>query len=174
MKTLLNINKDILTEYNDWKSNDKDKAYDIGSYLSQYYEMNAAIAFSKLYFPDFVEKDGCIILGFRYSEQIFYQWFKKFEGDIKKTEYMCNFYDVQDYFLNNEVEYESEEIYFKAVDEFAKALKTAWEINLKILFPNRKMIVDVWVENAVTRITLFTDDGFDEDGNPWLWDRSKP
>lgn len=160
MKTLLNVDKNVLTKYKDWESNNKNKGYDIDSYLDFYYEMNAAIAFSKLYFPDFVEKEGCIILGFRYNEQVFKQWFKKFDGDIKKTEYMCNFYDIQDYFLNNEVEYESDELYFKAIDELAKALKIAWEINLKILFPERKMIVDVWEEDDIFRITLFTDDGF--------------
>jgi hypothetical protein len=70
---------------------------------------------------------------------------------------MCNFYEIKDFFKFEVNNYESLEIYNQAIDEFAKILKKSWEINLKLLFPNREMIVDVFDEYNSTRITIFTE-----------------
>lgn len=116
--------------------------------------MNAAFAFSKLFFPDFIEKDGCIILSFRYNEETFETWKQHFNNDITAIETACNMYQITDYFSNNDV-YESDEHFYEAVKAFSCALKTAWELNCKVLFPQRNIIVDVYDDREETKITLF-------------------
>ena len=153
-KSLLYINTNILYEYKEIEILNPNN-WDITSYLNLKYDINAAIAFSKLYFPDFVEKDGCIILAFRYNEKIFKDWFDKFDGDIKAIESMCNSYDVMDYFHNNRPVDLSIDYYNQIIDEFAKILKRSWEINCQLLFPDKKIIVDVYDEYDTTRITLY-------------------
>jgi hypothetical protein len=155
MKTLIEVDLNILDEYNDWKETNPNWCID--DYLHLKYDMNGAIALSKLYFPSFIEKNNCVILEGRYDEDIFLQWYTKYDGDIKKTEFMCNFYEIKDFFKFEVNNYESLEIYNQAIDEFAKILKKSWEINLKLLFPNREMIVDVFDEYNSTRITIFTE-----------------
>ena len=154
MKTLINIDSSVLQEYDDWKNANIN--WDIGDYISLKCKMNDAIAIGKLLFPNFIEKEGCIILEFRFDEETFREWFRLFEGDVKKVEYKCNLYEVMDYF-NDRDEYDSDEAYNFAIDEFSKILKKSWEINLKILFPDRIMNVDVFDEYDTTRITIFTD-----------------
>jgi len=155
-KKLFDINLNLLKEYNDIKKLNPDN-WDIASYLNLKYDMNAAIAFSKLYFPDFIEKDGCIILGFLYDKTTFNEWYERFNGDTTAIESMCNSYDVMDYFGLNRSQDESPDLYNQIIDEFAKILKKSWEANCKLLFPERKMIVEVYDQYNTTRITLFTE-----------------
>jgi hypothetical protein len=155
MKTLIDIDKTILNDYLLWENGNKNN-WDITSYLNEFYDINAALAFSKLFFPDFIEKKDCIILGFRYDEKIFKQWYDNFNGDISSVERYCNLYDVADYFHINSPQYASDELYQKAIDELAKALKASWEANCKLLFPDKKVVAEVFSEYDVTRITLYT------------------
>lgn len=153
-KSLLNINKNILKEYKDIEVLNQDN-WDISSYLNLKYDMNTALAFSKLYFPDFVEKNGCIILHFRYDEETFNQWYEHFGGEIPDIERMCNQYEIMDYFHNNRPNNESLDYYNQLIDEFSKALKRSWEINCQLLFPDKKIVVEVYDEYDTTHITLF-------------------
>jgi len=124
MKTLIDINTDLLRDYKEIKVLNPE-TWDIGEYLNLKYDMNAALAFSKLYFPDFIEKEGCIILGHRFNEEIFEQWQDHFKGDKRAIESMCNSYEVIDYFHNNKATTESLDLNNQVVDEFAKTLKKA-------------------------------------------------
>ena len=155
MKTLLDINYSTIVEYGELERFNKE--WDISSYLNMKYEMNVAIALSKLYFPNFIEKENCVVLDFRYNEHTFKEWHKHFKGDIKKIEFMCNYYDVQDYFTTSELNYETDEQYFLAVEQFGKILQRIWQINLDLLFPQRTMKVDLWEEENVLKISLFSD-----------------
>jgi hypothetical protein len=154
MKSLVNINPSVLQEYDDWKNANTN--WNISDYIHLKCKMNDAIAISKMLFPDFLEKEGCVILKFLYDEETFLEWFRFYKGDVKKVEYKCNLYEVMDYFNNNREEYESDTANNSAIDEFSKILKKSWEINLSILFPERKMNVDVFDEYNTTRITIFT------------------
>lgn len=151
--SLLDVDTSILKEYQDLEALNPDK-WNIGEYLNLKFDLNAAIAFSKLYFPDFVEREGCILLGFTYNEETFKQWYEIFNGDIPAIESKCNLYEIADYFLLNRPVDDSLNSYNQAIDEFSKLLKTSWEINCKILFPDRGIIVEVFDEYDTTRITL--------------------
>lgn len=151
MKTLIDINKDLLDDYSLWENANKDN-WSIAAYINQFYDINTALAFTKFFFPDFIEKEGCVILSFRYDEKVFKQWHEEFKGDISHVEKYCNLYDVADFFHINSSKSVSDEV----VEELAKALKKSWEINCKLLFPNRDMMVDVFKEYEVTRITLYS------------------
>lgn len=154
-KSLLDININLLPEYIDIEALNPNN-WSIAAYLNLKYDMDAAIAFSKLYFPDFIQKDGCIILGFRYDEEIFKEWKKHLNGNVSHIERICNRYDIMDYFALNRNLDEPSDLYNQKIDEFAAALKKSWEINCQLLFPDRKIIVEVYDENDTTRITLYS------------------
>lgn len=155
MKTLINIDTSLITDYSLWENANKNN-WNIASYLNQFYDVNTALAFSKFFFPDFLEKEGCIILSFRYDENSFKEWYKEFDGNIPSIERYCNIYDVADYFHINASINETDDLYQKVIDELASVIKKSWEINCKILFPDRKMIVEILREYDVTRITLYS------------------
>lgn len=154
-RSLLDININLLREYKECADSNKNN-WEITSYLNLKYDMNAAIAFSKLYFPDFIEKEGCIILGFRYDEEIFNEWYKHFNGNISEIERICNRYEIMDFFELNRNPDERLDFYNQQIDEFASILKRVWEINCKLLFPERNFNIDVFDEYNTTRITLYS------------------
>jgi len=155
MKKLIDINPNILPEYSSMADLNPNN-WDIAEYLNLKYDINAAIAFSKLYYPDFIERNGCIILGFRYDEGSFIKWFEHFEGDIPEIEKHCNAYEIMDYFSINRDTEESLDLFNEKVNELAKVLKRSWEINCQLLLPDRKIIVEVYDEYDTTRITLYS------------------
>jgi hypothetical protein len=155
VKSLLDIDVDVLREYKDIKALNPNN-WEVTDYLNLKYDMNAAIAFSKLYFPDFIEKKGCIILGFRYDEEVFNEWYEHFKGNVPEIERICNRYELMDYFSINRNSDEQLDFYNKQIDEFANVLKKSWEVNCQLLFPNRKMAVEVYDEYDSTRITLYS------------------
>jgi len=157
MKTssLLNIDTSLLKEYNELEILNP-AGWDIGEYLNLKYDINGALAFSKLFFPDFIEYEGCVLLKFRFDKVIFKQWYEKFDGNRSEVERMCNFYEVKDYFHLNQVVYSNEEQYNNALSAFATTLKISWEVNLKLLYPTTTFRVDVFDEYDTTRITLYS------------------
>lgn len=155
MRTLIELDKTVLLNYNLWQMKNESN-WNITSYLNQFYDVNAALAFSKLFFPDFIEKENCVILSFRYDEKIFQQWYEEFDGHVSSVEKYCNLYDVSDYFHINISNYDTDELYERAINELAKALKKSWEANCSLLFPNRSFLANVYEEFGVTKITLHT------------------
>jgi hypothetical protein len=151
--SLLEVDTNTLKEYEALEELNPVK-WNIGEYLNLKFDLNAAVAFSKLYFPDFVEREGCVLLGFTYNEETFRHWFETFKGDIPATESKCNLYEIADYFHLNRPLDEPLDSYNRAIDELGKVLKTSWEINCKILFPDKNITVEVFDEYDTTRITL--------------------
>jgi len=154
MRSIVKLNTRLLFQYSDWEESNKGK-WTIASYLNEFYDLNAALAFSKLFFPDFVEIDGCVILGFRYDPNIFKQWKEEFGEDLSSIERYCNMYDVQDYFHIN---HRNDEIEVSQIDELAMVLKASWEANCKLLYPSCSYKVDIFEEYGVKRITLFKEE----------------
>ncbi len=151
--SLLNIETSVLKEYKALEALNPAR-WNIGEYLNLKFDLNAAIAFSKLYFPDFIIHDGCTLLGFTYNETTFRQWYDYYNGDIPAIESKCNKYELADYFQLNRPLDEPLESYNRAIDEFGKLLKISWEINCKILFPDKNIVVEVFDEYNTSRITL--------------------
>jgi hypothetical protein len=152
-KTLIEFDKSILKEYSEWKNANPDN-WDINNYLNHYYDINAAIAFSKLFLPDFIIIEECVLLSFNFNKDKFYEWFNELNQDISETEKICNLYEVKDFFMINPSQYKTEQEYNYAINVFANALKMSWELNLEKLYPNRNYIVSVFEEYGNTCITL--------------------
>jgi len=152
MATLIDVKLNVLNEYSEWENANKGN-WTICSYLNQFYDTNAALAFTKFFFPTFIEKKGCIIIDFRYDETIFNQWYDKFNGDISLVEKFCNLYDVADYFHINQVSTEQQEL---QIEELTKVLIKAWKVNCNLLFPDREMIVERFTEYGETYIVVYS------------------
>jgi hypothetical protein len=153
MATLIDIDLNVLNKYTEWENANKGN-WTISSYLNQFYDVNAALAFTKFFFPTFIEKQGCVIIDFRYDEMIFNQWYDKFEGDVSLVEKYCNLYDVADYFHINQSS--TEERQNILVEDLAKALTKVWQLNCNLLFPNKKLIVERFKEHGETCITIYS------------------
>jgi hypothetical protein len=145
--SLANIDNYLLPDFKEFDEANTD--WDINKHLNFNYDINAAIAFSKLYFPTFIEYKNCVILESRFDEAVFEDWYKEFNGEIKQIERMCNLYELKDLFHIN-----SSDESTNKTKELGKILKMSWEQNLKILFPNRSIVVNLIDENDNNYITI--------------------
>jgi hypothetical protein len=146
-KTLIDLDLTLLKSYKNFQ--DANENWNILSYLNYKYDMNAALAFSKFFFPDFIEVKGCIVLSFLYNQETFESWFRELNGEISEVEKMANLYELKDYFhINTDSEPE--------VDVFGQILKKSWEMNLSILYPEKKFIIKLFEEYNSKFITFHT------------------
>ena len=146
--TLINLDTTVLKEYNAFA--EANTNWNMHSYVNMKYDINAAIAFGKFYFPEFIEIKNCIILKERFNNSIFEEWYNEFVGDVSKIEKMCNLYEVGDFFHIN-----TSLADMKQIIQFGHILKKSYEINLKLLFPNREFEVNFFEENETQYITFF-------------------
>ncbi len=147
--SLIELDKDLLPDYNDFERANND--WNVEKHLNLNYDINAAIAFSKLYFPTFIEYKNCIILESRFNETIFNDWFVKFEGDLIKIEQHCNLYETKDFFHINDSDQSIEKN-----KQLGELLKISWELSLKSLFPNRNSKVYLFEQDGNSYITIST------------------
>ncbi len=146
-KTLIQFDYSVLKGYSAFDKVNKD--WNILSYLNHRYDANAALAFSKFYFPDFVEVRGCIVLSFLYNQETFDSWFKELKGEVAQVEKMANLYELKDYFHINSDDQVN-------LDSLGQVLKRCWEINLSLLYPDRSVQVNTFEEYGSKFITLHT------------------
>ena len=147
MKTNLNLSTNILKDYTDFERANTN--WNILSYLNHNYDLNTALAFSKLFFPDFIEEKGCIILSFLYNYENMEEWYEEFNGKISEVEKMCNLYELKDFFHING---ENNDLAF---NELGKVLQISWALNLNRLFPEKEFKVDIFEEYNSLFITLY-------------------
>lgn len=145
--SIIEVETGLLPDYEDFEKVNDD--WNIEKYLNMNYDIDAAIAFSKLYFPTFIIYKDCIILDSRFDELIFDDWFNEFNGDIEKVERMCNLYEVKDIFHINDSNITEEK-----VEELGSILKKSWELNVNKLYPDRKMKVFLFREDESLYITI--------------------
>ena len=138
-KNIFKLNISLLSDYDEFLNANPDN-WNIVSYLNLKYDTNAALAFSKFFFPDFVEKKGCVILDFLFDKNIFKDWFNSYKGDISRVEYMCNMYELKDYFHINDNS-DDDTVYWERLFALGRVMQRAWQINLKLLYPDRKFKV---------------------------------
>lgn len=149
MHTIIPADLNLLDDYADF--HEINQNWSILSYLNMKYDINSAIAFSKLFFPDFVVKDNCVILSFLFNSEIFEDWYSQMNGDISSIEKMCNLYEINDLFHINPTGANR-----NSIIELSRILKNAWELNLLNLFPERQMRVIIFDQYNSTFITLYT------------------
>src|SRR5580658_4025726 len=70
------------------------------TYLNFKGSLQLAYGFSSLFWPDFEEVDGALILAEKYTEESFQNWFQHFHGDLTAIEKMMNHVHIEDLFMN--------------------------------------------------------------------------
>ncbi len=109
VKGQLELDKSVLPIFQQWKQENESwiPNFNIWSYLNLRGDFDLAAAFSKLFFPDFVEVDGCVLLKEQYSPEGLSRWMKSYDGNTRAVEAMMNHVHIWDRFLNSprDVEY---------------------------------------------------------------------
>ncbi len=111
--------------------------FDIWDYLSLNGDADLAAAFFKMFWPDFVEVNGCVLLRYQYSVEGLAKWLEHFNGNKARVEAMMNHVHMRDLFPNSPKDVD----HIEELHEFlAGALILSWKAELSEAFPGRLIV----------------------------------
>ena len=94
-----------------------------------------AIAYGELFWPEFVEFDGCILLA-GFSEESYQGFMSQTCGDRRAVEEVMNHRHILDFFSGSEQEPTQPQVVY-----LGRLLREMWTVKLQSEFPNRQIIV---------------------------------
>ena len=115
--------------------------------------LTLAAAFGRLFWPDLIEVDGCVIIKDHYQPASFEYWRNHFSGDTPEIEKMINRIDLEDlYMVSEDLDEATAD---RVLTELAWIASKTWSAALQESFPGRKF-----------NVGLFPGDDFDY---PSVW-----
>ncbi|MCC3518720.1 hypothetical protein [Microcoleus sp. PH2017_18_LLB_O_A] len=124
----ISLNADKLIDFQQWKKANGDD-FSLWDYLFGSANIEIAIAFTKLFWPDFVEHEGGIFLSEAFNSQIYEQWKIELGNDVAAIEQVMNHQHVDD-ILPGAQNASSDNLLY-----LGQALAQMWESRLKSLYP---------------------------------------
>jgi hypothetical protein len=127
-----------LLGYTSWKQDWHEPGLGIWDYLRYRCDIDLAATFGTLFWPSFVEINGCIVLEERSSEEQVAQWLDHFAGDRMQTELMVNHTHVYDLFPGT-----GDEATDAALSAFlAHVLERTWACALREAYPEADFSIE--------------------------------
>ncbi|SFE49748.1 hypothetical protein SAMN05216378_3329 [Paenibacillus catalpae] len=108
-------------------------------------DLQTALGFAKFFYPEIIEVNGCFLLKDKYDEQRFQSWKDACNNSKKCIERMMNLYELADFFHINTTFDEGDDIQGQ-VKALGEALKLFWSMSFRDRFPERQIVVDIFVE----------------------------
>lgn len=127
-----------LTQFRSYESWMTEGPRDFHDFLNINANLELAAAFAKLFWPEFIEVQGCILLREKYSPDNFTDWWQHFDGSRTGVEGIINHVHIYDLFLNNK----SGSHEFAIAAFLGHVLRRCWKYALQESFPDRTFEVD--------------------------------
>jgi hypothetical protein len=105
--------------------------------------LTLAIAFGRLFWPELIEVDGCVLIRDHYRRPNFELWRDHFSGDIAEIEKMINHIDLEDLY-HAAGDNLDEATADKVLSELAQIISQTWAAALRERFPDRRFSVGLF------------------------------
>ncbi|MET9411550.1 hypothetical protein ABZX90_38275 [Streptomyces sp. NPDC002935] len=113
------------------------RGYSLQGFMAANVTVADATALMALYWPKFVEYQGCVFLGFKFSPEGVDRWLERLPGDLRAVESVVNHVHLWDYFtLTSDAEY-------AALPELAADIAVIWQSAARQAFPEREFDISV-------------------------------
>ncbi|MDQ3706733.1 MAG: hypothetical protein M3437_16230 [Chloroflexota bacterium] len=141
------LDTSLLPYYQEWKAEQQtDRRHGLWYYLFDLANHEIAAAFSKLFWPDFIEVDGLILLAENYPRLgMTPEEFKQtLESNPRSIEFTVNYVSIPYMFRDNGIT--MEDGVYKAVfsqqlfDYLARVLLISWKHALKEAYPDKEFV----------------------------------
>lgn len=130
----ISLNKEQLLNFQQWKKVNGDN-FSFWDYLFGVSNVEIAIIFTKLFWPDFVEHEGGIFLSEAFNIQIYEQWKAQMGNDITSIERVINHQHIDDILPG------ADKVGTDNLCYLGQAITQMWESRLKLLYPDRRFEV---------------------------------
>ena len=141
----------LFPELRDWNEG---KGITVSDWMNTIGNIPAAIAYSTLFWPEFVEYKGCILWSDA-DPANFEDWLTSLNGDRTRVEIVVNHRHITDFFLNDEAGKDSPD----QVEYLGNLLQKIWTLKLQNDFPLSDVRVEFyWNDREATddaQITVY-------------------
>lgn len=124
----LSLNTEQMSDFQQWKQINGDD-FSLWDYLAGVSNIEVALAFTKVFLPDFVEHEGGIFLSEAFSLEIYEQWKELFGDNIASIEQVINHQHIDDLLPG------SESAGIDNLFYLGQVIQQMWENHLKSLYP---------------------------------------
>ena len=115
--------------------------------------LTTALTFAHLFWPEFVEVQGCVLLSRAYEQKTFDLWWQELSGDKRRIERVINHVHLHDVFTGDQdLELEVTNL---ALKELGEILVECWTCALAAQFPDRKFYVELRSEEQEYGPTIY-------------------
>ena len=122
----------LVPETQDWNAG---KGIDLRSWIGHVGSIEHAIAYGELFWPEFVEHDGCVLFA-GYSEESYNGFLKQTGGNRQAVEAVMNHRHILDLFPGHDPRPSREQVVY-----LGRLLKEMWAAKLQRDFPGRRLVV---------------------------------
>ncbi|WP_425146657.1 hypothetical protein [Deinococcus sp.] len=140
----------LFPELRDWNEG---KGITVSDWMNTIGNIPAAIAYSTLFWPEFVEYESCIFWS-NFSPNSFDAWMKMLNGNKTRVEAVINHRHITDFFLNAE-----EKPSLEQIEYLGELLRKIWTLKLQNDFPLSDVRVEFyWNDREATddaQITVY-------------------
>lgn len=131
--TLFPLDARLTPDYRRWVDDLELAPPHIWAYLSHHSTPGLAALFGKLFRPDFVEVEGCILLAENYRPGEYAAWAQQFDHDRGRIERMINHTHVYDLFATRAGDYTHPDVW----EYLGRTLLACWRCALAAAYPGR-------------------------------------
>jgi hypothetical protein len=124
----ISLNTDRMSEFQQWKKANGDD-FSIWDYLSGVANVEMALAFTKLFWPDFIEHDEGIFLAEAFNQDIYEQWKAELGNDIAAIEQVMNHQHIDDLLPG------AESVGIDNLFSLGQVIQQMWKNRLKSCYP---------------------------------------
>lgn len=126
----LKLDIDQLKNFQRWKQANGDD-FSLWDYLSRASRAEVAIAFTKLFWPDFIEHEGGVFLSEAFNVELYQQWKAHLGNDLVAIERVINHQHLDDILSG------ADKVGIKNLFYLGEVLVQMWESRLKSLYPDK-------------------------------------
>lgn len=122
------LNTEQMSDFQQWKKANSDD-FSLWNYLSGAANVEIALAFTTLFWPDFVEHDGGIFLAEAFNQEIYEQWKAELGNDIAAIERVMNHQHIDDILPG------AENVGIDNLVALGQVIEQMWDNRLKSCYP---------------------------------------
>lgn len=97
--------------------------------------MEVAVAFARLFAPEFVNHRGCVIRLDGFDENIFEKWWSTSGGDHRAIELAMNLIHIPDLIPSDKSDLDD-----RVIDYLGETIATLWQCRVNSLFPTSNLV----------------------------------
>ena len=129
---------DLIPDLKGWKDQNEE-SFTIADWVLFHATPELMVGFSSIFWPEFIEVDGCVFLKDGYDQDNIDAWAESTKGDMVAVQKVVNHQHIYDLFQNDSVE----KLNIQQVKYLSDLLVDMWSAKLKRDFPQLDIDVQV-------------------------------